>query len=191
MRDAPTRAPSAQPVPGSPLSSLTRFPTPRLRPPPPLARKPLSEARVWLSSLRGFGAVRKVSRPRALKRNWRCRSLLTPAAKMPGQVLLSFPQGVCVCGTALTCPSGTSQYLSAWGDAPGSGARVPAQLEGPCQFSVQTGRTRLPRRRGGQRASPRGSLQLSGCDFPSQHQAASPRVTGHPSQPGGWSVGRA
>ena len=130
VRDAPTRAPSAHPVPGSPLSSLTRFPTPRLRPPPPLARKPLSEARVWLSSLRGFGAVRKVSRPRALKRNWRCRSLLTPAAKMPGQVLLSFPQGVCVCGTALTCPSGTSQYLSAWGDAPGSGARVPRTAGG-------------------------------------------------------------
>lgn len=67
------------------------------------------------------------------------------------------------------------------GDAPRSGGQVPAQLEGSCQFSVQTRRTQLPSRRGGERASPRGSLQLSGCDFPSRHQVASHRVTGHPS----------
>lgn len=134
VRDAPTRAPSAHPVPGSPLSSLTRFPTPRLRPPPPLARKPLSEARVWLSSLRGFGAVRKVSRPRALKRNWRCRSLLTPAAKMPGQVLLSFPQGVCVCvwnGPDLPfryqpVPERVGRRSGKWRSGPPHSWRVPA-----------------------------------------------------------------
>lgn len=53
------------------------------------------------------------------------------------------------------------------------------------EFSVQIHRTSLPRRRGGDPAFPRGLLQLAGCDFPSQHQTTSLRVTGHPSQPGG------
>lgn len=58
-------------------------------------RKPLSEFGLVLSgALELSGGLRL---PRALKRNWRCRSLLSPAATLARQVLPSFRKG-CVSG---------------------------------------------------------------------------------------------
>lgn len=83
------------------------------------------EARVWSGSFWGFGAVPKVSRPRALSKNWRCRSLLSPAARLPRQVLPSFCNG-CVSGNGPALPF---RYQSV--PEPASGATLGIVALGP------------------------------------------------------------
>lgn len=99
------RSHARTPSPRLPLSSLPSLYTPRLRRPPSPgedgARKPSSEFGLVLSG--ALELSRGLSLPRALRRNWRCRSLLSPAATPARQLLPSFRKG---------CVSGNSPALS-------------------------------------------------------------------------------
>lgn len=126
MRGARRRAPTrAHPAPGSPFLLALDSPRPDcVRPLPQRGRgseAPLLGATLF-RSLGGLGAVRKVSRSRALRRNCRCRSLLTPAATMPRQVPPSLRKGVSGNGPDLPCratlPAVAVRFPHSW--------RVPA-----------------------------------------------------------------
>lgn len=144
------RSHARTPSPRLPLSSLPSLCTPRLRRPPSPgedgARKPSSEFGLVLSG--ALELSRGLSLPRALRRNWRCRSLAALSRGYAGAPALAIlPQGVCE--REQPCPVlqvPTKSRVWARGDGPGSGSRVPAQLSTPWQFSVQTRWTRLPRR---------------------------------------------
>lgn len=87
-------------------------------------------------------------------------------------------------GSGRPCPARPFRYSCPGGRA----VRVAAS---PRLWRARTRGTRLPWRRGGDPAPPRGSLPPAGCDFPSARQTASPRGPGHPSAPGGDCEGAA
>ncbi|XP_028350498.1 translation initiation factor IF-2-like [Physeter macrocephalus] len=153
---------------------------PRARPAPrsPRQRGPGPEAPLGGRARRVLPGALEVSGrcgpPCARRRDGRGRRRSLPPLRRRAGWSRRLPRGVCA-GTARPFPPGTSQSPGARAEAPGGGARVPA-------FRVLTRGTRPPSRRAGHRLSPRRSLRLAGCDFPSRRQT---RVAGHPSRPGG------
>lgn len=107
VRGAPRRAPTrALPAAGSPFLLSFHSPRPDCLPPPPTENgppEPISGQEFDLVLPRDLELSGRLSLPCALWRNWRRRSLRSPAAKPPPcQVLTSFFRG---CEQELPCPA--------------------------------------------------------------------------------------